>query len=169
MQIVVMGVAGSGKSTIAPLLAKRLQCEVAEADDFHSPANVAKMTAGIPLTDEDRAPWLRDIAAWIAEHDRHGRSAVVTCSALKLVYRDVLRAASPRVVFLHLAGTRELIAGRMRARTHRFMPVALLESQFATLEPLAPGERGITIENSGPPEALAAAALEQLSHIPVPK
>ncbi len=92
-QIVLMGVAGSGKSTIGAMLAERLGCEMAEADDFHSPANVAKMKMGIPLQDAERWPWLRDIAAWIAERDKGGRTAVVTCSALKRVYRDVLRSA----------------------------------------------------------------------------
>ncbi|HEX9288551.1 MAG TPA: gluconokinase [Anaeromyxobacteraceae bacterium] len=147
-QIVLMGVAGSGKSTIGAMLAERLGCEMAEADDFHSPANVAKMKAGIPLQDADRWPWLRDIAAWIAERDRSSLTAVVTCSALKRAYRDVLRAASPRVAFVHLAGRPELIFDRMRHRAGHFMPTSLLDSQYAILEPLGPDERGITVDVS---------------------
>lgn len=168
MQIVVMGVSGSGKSTLAALLAEKLGCEMAEADAFHSPANIAKMAAGIPLNDQDRAPWLRDIAAWIAEHDRTNRSAIVTCSALKRAYRDVLRAASPRLVFLHLTGPRELIAERMQHRAGHFMKAGMLDSQIATLEPLAPDERGITLEVSHSPDALATAALTALSQVAVP-
>jgi gluconokinase len=168
MQVVVMGVAGSGKSTLAAILAERLACEMAEADAFHSPANVAKMAAGIPLNDKDRAPWLRDIAAWIAERNRTNRSAFITCSALKRAYRDVLRAASPRLVFLHLTGLRGLIADRMRHRLDHYMPVSLLDSQFSTLEPLAPDEIGFVLDISQPPEALASAALDGLSHITIP-
>lgn len=168
MQIVVMGVAGSGKSTLAAVLAERLGCEMAEADTFHSPANVAKMSAEIPLNDEDRAPWLRAIAAWIAERDRASRSAVVTCSALKRAYRDVLRAASPRLFFLHLTGPREVIAKRMQHRPGHYMPVSLLDSQFSTLEPLAPDERGIVVEVCRPPDALATEALAALSQLVVP-
>ena len=168
MQIVVMGVSGSGKSTLAALLAEKLGCELAEADSFHSPANIAKMAAGIPLTDEDRAPWLRDIAAWIAENDRANRSAVVTCSALRRAYRDVLRAASPRVVFLHLTGPRELIAERMQHRSGHFMKAGMLDSQIATLEPLTADERGIVLEVSRPPDALADAALVEFSQLAVP-
>jgi gluconokinase len=167
MQIVVMGVSGSGKSTLAELLAEKLGCEMAEADAFHSPANIAKMAAGHPLNDEDRAPWLRDIAAWIAEHDRANRPAIVTCSALKRAYRDVLRAASPHVVFLHLTGSRELIADRMQHRAGHFMKAGMLDSQIATLEPLGADERGITLEVSRPPDALADAALDALSQLAV--
>jgi gluconokinase len=168
MQIVVMGVSGSGKSTLGAVLAERLKCEMAEADTFHSPANVAKMAAGIPLNDEDRAPWLRSLAAWITQREHAGRSAVVTCSALKHAYRDVLREASPRLVFLHLTGPRELIADRMQHRPGHYMPVSLLDSQFSTLEPLAPDERGIVLEVSRPPDALADDALAALSQLSIP-
>ncbi len=158
LQVVVMGVAGSGKTTVAALLARRLGADLAEADDFHPPSNLAKMRAGTPLDDRDREPWLRDIAAWLGLRARDGRPAVVTCSALKRSYRDRLRTASPRLAFLHLTGAPELIAARMRARSGHFMPVSLLDSQFAALEPLGPGERGLTLDVGGAPEELAAAA-----------
>jgi gluconokinase len=157
-QIVVMGVAGAGKTTVAEHLARRLGCALAEADEFHSPANVAKMAAGTPLTDADRQPWLAAIGAWIAEQDRAGRTAVVTCSALKRAYRDRLRAASPHVLFVHLTGAPELLAARLAARRGHFMPPALLGSQLATLEPLGPDERGIALDVAAPAEALAAQA-----------
>jgi len=169
MQIVVMGVAGSGKSTLAVLLAERLGCEMAEADAFHSKANIAKMAAGIPLTDEDRAPWLRDLEAWIAERERAAKAAVVTCSALKRIYRDVLRAASPRLVFLHLTGPREVIAQRMQQRPDHFMPVSLLDSQLSALEPLEPDERGIVLEVCRPPVELVDTALDALSRLALPR
>jgi gluconokinase len=158
LQVVVMGVAGSGKTTVAALLARRLGAELAEADDFHPPSNLAKMSAGQPLDDRDREPWLLDIAAWLAARARDDRPAVVTCSALKRSYRDLLRRASPRLAFLHLTGAPELLAARMRARTGHFMPVSLLESQLSTLEPLGEDERGLTLDVGGTPEELAAAA-----------
>ncbi len=154
-QIVVMGVAGAGKTTVASELAARLGCEVADADDFHPQANIAKMAAGIPLQDDDRWPWLEAIAAWIRERARTGRTAVVTCSALKRSYRDVLRRASPQVVFVHLSGPPELIAERMRARRGHFMPPALLASQIATLQPLGPDEPGLTVNVARTPGELA--------------
>ena len=157
--VVVMGVSGSGKSTVASVLAGRLGGELADADDFHPPSNVAKMAAGLPLDDQDREPWLRDIAAWLAVRTRSGRSAVVSCSALKRAYRDVLRAAAPGLVFLHLTGPRELLERRMRDRTGHFMPASLLDSQLAALEPLAPGERGLTLDVTDAPEVIVATAL----------
>lgn len=171
-QIVLMGVAGSGKSTIGAMLAERLGCEMAEADDFHSPANVAKMKMGIPLQDAERWPWLRDIAAWIAERDKGGRTAVVTCSALKRVYRDVLRSASSRVAFVHLAGRSELILDRMRHRAGHFMLTSLLDQQYAILEPLGSDERGITVDVSRPIEEIvnvAASVLTIPPAAPVPE
>ena len=157
-QIVLMGVAGSGKTTVAGLLADRLGCVRAEADDFHPAANVAKMASGIPLDDDDRRPWLAAIGVWIGQQERAGRTAVVTCSALKRAYRDVLRAASPHVVFVHLTGTPELLAARMAGRKGHFMPPALLDSQLATLEPLAPDELGIALDVRQPPEVVAEQA-----------
>ncbi|MGW7266822.1 gluconokinase [Streptomyces sp. NPDC054842] len=164
---VVMGVAGTGKTTIGPLLAARLGVPYAEGDDFHPPANIAKMTAGDPLTDEDRRPWLDAIGAWAQE--RAGLGGVVSCSALKRSYRDRLRAAAPDVVFVHLAGDRELIEGRMSQRQGHFMPTALLDSQFATLQPLQADEAGVAVDVSGSPGEIterAVAALHGLSEDP---
>jgi gluconokinase len=144
--IVVMGVSGVGKTTVASLLAERLGVPGAEADDFHPPANIAKMSAGIPLDDADRQPWLEAIGRWLAERDAEGTGGVVTCSALKRSYRDILRAASPDVFFLHLTADRALIADRIGHRSGHFMPASLLDSQLATLEPLGPDERGAALD-----------------------
>ncbi|WP_225978684.1 gluconokinase [Gandjariella thermophila] len=138
-----MGVAGSGKTTVGRLLAKRLGVAYAEADDFHPAANIAKMAAGRPLSDADRVPWLAAIAGWMSAHA--GVGGVVTCSALRRGYRDRLRAATP-AWFLHLAGDRALIASRVGAREDHFMPAALVDSQFATLEPLQPDEPGLVVD-----------------------
>ncbi|AYG83846.1 Gluconokinase [Streptomyces hundungensis] len=164
LTIVVMGVAGTGKTTIGPLVAERLGVPYAEGDDFHPAANVAKMSAGIPLDDADRWPWLDAIGAWA--HGRAGLGGVVSSSALKRSYRDRLRAAAPGVVFLHLTGERGLIERRMAERKGHFMPAALLDSQFATLQPLGPDEAGVAVDVSGTPEDIAqraAAALRTLT------
>ncbi|MGW2816227.1 gluconokinase [Streptomyces sp. NPDC001415] len=162
--IVVMGVAGTGKTTIGPLVAERLGVPYAEGDDFHPVANVAKMSAGIPLDDDDRLPWLDAIGAWA--HGRAGLGGVVSSSALKRSYRDRLRAAAPGLVFLHLTGDRALIEHRMAERRGHFMPAALLDSQFAALEPLGRDEAGVAVDVSGTPEDIAeraAAALRTLT------
>ncbi|MEO6886323.1 MAG: gluconokinase [Jatrophihabitantaceae bacterium] len=138
-----MGVSGCGKSTVAGALSDRLGWEFAEGDDIHSAANVEKMHSGHPLTDDDRTPWLAEIAKWISAHVAAGRSAIVTCSALKRTYRDVLRANA--VTFVYLAGNREQIAQRLASREGHFMPATLLDSQFADLEPPGPDEQSITI------------------------
>ncbi|QHC25795.1 gluconokinase [Streptomyces sp. GS7] len=158
--IVVMGVAGTGKTTIGPLVAAELGVPYAEGDDFHPPANIAKMSAGTPLDDADRGPWLDAIGAWA--HGRAGRGGVVSSSALKRAYRDRLRAAAPGVVFLHLTGDRALIEARMAERKGHFMPTALLDSQFATLEPLGPDEAGVAVDVSGTPEEIAGRAVAAL-------
>ncbi|MFD5475712.1 gluconokinase [Streptomyces sp. NPDC127105] len=158
--VVVMGVAGTGKTTIGPLLAARLGVPYAEGDDFHPRANIDRMTAGIPLRDEDRWPWLDAIGAWA--HGRAGLGGVVSSSALKRSYRDRLRAAAPGVVFVHLTGDRKLIEDRMAQRQGHFMPTALLDSQFATLEPLQRDERGVDVDVSGSPEEITARALAAL-------
>ncbi|KQX11290.1 gluconate kinase [Streptomyces sp. Root431] len=158
--VVVMGVAGTGKTTIGPLVAEALAFPYAEGDDFHPAANVAKMSAGVPLDDTDREPWLDAIGAWA--HDRAGLGGVVSSSALKRAYRDRLRAAAPGVVFLHLTGDRELIEGRMAARKGHFMPTALLDSQFATLQPLQDDEAGVAVDVSGTPEEIASRAVVAL-------
>lgn len=144
MVLVLMGVSGSGKSTVAGVLAGRLGWDFEEGDDLHPAENVAKMAAGHPLTDEDRKPWLEKVAAWIGAHTAARRPGVITCSALKRAYRDLLRGE--HVVFVYLAGTYERIAHRLAARHGHFMPAALLESQFAALEEPGPDERAITID-----------------------
>lgn len=154
--VVVMGVSGSGKSTVGEELAERLGVPFAEADSFHPPANVAKMSVGTPLTDEDRRPWLAAIAAWLGDHAATG--GVVSCSALRRRYRDRLRRDTPEVFFLHLDGTEELIARRMAARKGHFMPRSLLRSQFETLEPLDADEHGAAVSVAGSqPEVLRRA------------
>lgn len=137
--VVVMGISGVGKSAVGHELAERFGLDYADGDDFHSEANIAKMSAGTPLTDEDRWPWLEDIGEWLAAHDAAG--GVISCSALKRAYRDVLTKAAPRTMFLHLAGDHDLIKSRMEHRDH-FMPPSLLESQESTLEPLHDDEHG---------------------------
>lgn len=141
--IVVMGVSGSGKSTVGAALAQRLRIPFADADDFHPPANIAKMTAGHALNDDDRLPWLESIGDWLAQHRDGG---VMSCSALKRKYRDQLRRHCAEIEFLHLAGTLETIGRRQASRPGHFMPAALLASQFETLEPLEPDEHGIAID-----------------------
>ncbi|MEC3993243.1 gluconokinase [Actinacidiphila sp. DG2A-62] len=158
--IVVMGVSGSGKSTVGGLLAERLGAPYAEADDFHPPANIAKMSAGHPLDDADRAPWLDAIAGWIAE--RGERGGVVSCSALRRRYRDRLRRADPGLFFLHLDGPPELIASRLAARMEHFMPSGLLASQFEALEALGADEAGAVVGIEGTPQEIAARALAAL-------
>jgi gluconokinase len=145
MIVVVMGVAGCGKTTIGKLLAARLGCEFLDGDDYHPPANVAKMAAGTPLADEDRWPWLERLNALL----RARPSAVLACSALKQAYRDRLMQGLERceIVFLH--GSFDLIRARLEQRRHRYMPASLLESQFAALEPPA---RAIAVDVAQAPE-----------------
>lgn len=142
--LVIMGVSGSGKSTVAGMLAGRLGWDLAEGDDMHPPANVAKMAAGHPLDDADRWPWLDQIAAWIREHAEAGRPGIITCSALKKSYRDVLRG--DHVVFVDLVGTHDQIAARLTARHGHFMPAGMLDSQIETLEPPSAEEDAIRID-----------------------
>lgn len=160
--MIVMGVSGSGKTTIADELVARLGWAFAEGDSFHPEANVAKMHAGHPLDDEDRWPWLRALAGWIGEHESAGRNAVVTCSALKRSYRDLLRDGHPSVWFVHLAVPADVLADRLRHRTGHYMPASLLESQLATLEPLHADEPGVTVSGDEPAAAVADAVLESL-------
>ncbi|MYU22788.1 gluconokinase [Streptomyces sp. SID8352] len=165
--VAVMGVAGTGKSTVGGLLAARLGVACADGDDFHPPANVARMSAGTPLTDEDRGPWLDAVGRWA--RGRAGLGGVVACSALKRAYRDRLRTAAPELVFLHLTGDRELIGRWMARREGHFMPTALLDSQFAILQPLEPDEAGVTVEvTEGPGEVVerAVRALRALTRPP---
>jgi len=141
--VVVMGVSGSGKSTVGAALAQRLRVPFVDADDLHPEANIAKMSRGEPLDDHDRHPWLEAIGRWLADHPDGG---VVSCSALKRRYRDQLRHHARHVEFLHLQGTHEVIARRQASRPGHFMPASLLSSQFATLEPLQPDEGGLVID-----------------------
>jgi len=143
--LLIMGVSGSGKSTAGENLAAEFGWPFRDADSFHPPANVAKMKAGIPLDDDDRWPWLDAIAAWIDEHRRAGRHAIVTCSALKRRYRDRLLVGRPDVRLVYLEGDADLIAGRMSRRRDHFMPPALLASQFAALEPPDAAENPIVV------------------------
>ncbi len=155
-----MGVSGSGKSTVAGLLAARLGWDLVEGDDLHPPANVAKMASGVALTDADRLPWLDSIAAWIRDHIDAGRDGVVTCSALKRAYRDLLRGGNEEVVFVYLRGTKELIAQRLSARHGHYMPAALLDSQFADLEPPAADEPAITVDIGPPADEIVQRVLQ---------
>jgi gluconokinase len=141
--LVVMGVSGSGKSTVGAALAGDLGVPFADADDFHPPANRAKMTAGEALNDDDRYPWLESVGHWLAAQARGG---VMGCSALKRKYRDQLRRHAPGLRFVHLEGGRDVIALRQAGRVGHFMPASLLSSQFATLEPLQPDEPGLVVE-----------------------
>ncbi|GAB78589.1 gluconokinase [Austwickia chelonae] len=154
--VVVMGVCGSGKSTVGQELAERLAVPFADADEFHPPANIDKMAAGHALDDTDRAPWLAAIGIWLAEHHRAG--AVVTCSALKHIYRDMLRAQAPGIFLVHLAGDPQVVTERVCARTDHFMPASLIDSQYATLEPLSADEHGITLDLALSVDDLVAAA-----------
>jgi gluconokinase len=157
--VVVMGVSGSGKSTVGAALAQRLRVPFADADDFHPPANIAKMTAGHALDDDDRRPWLEAVGAWLAEHDAVG--GVMTCSALKRTYRDQLRAQAPRIEILHLHGTREVIARRQASRPGHFMPSSLLDSQFDTLEPLTRDEHGMVVDVDQSIDAIVQAYIDE--------
>jgi gluconokinase len=159
--IVVMGVSGSGKSTVGALLARHLGWDFKDGDAFHPPANVEKMRSGAPLTDADRWPWLDAIAAHVAKLEADGGHVVVACSALKRVYRDRLTKGG-RVLFVHLAGSFELIDARMKARKNHFMPPSLLESQFATLEPPGPDEPAISVPIDAEPAAIVAAVLARI-------
>lgn len=155
-----MGVSGSGKSTVAGLLAGQLGWDLAEGDDLHPAENVAKMAAGHPLTDDDRWPWLDRITEWVSTHTEAGTPGIITCSALRRVYRD--RIAGPGVVFVHLEGSRATLADRLHRRLDHFMPESLLDSQYATLEALEPDEQGIVINVDRGPRELADEIVERL-------
>ncbi len=160
--MLVLGVSGSGKSTVGSMLAGRLGWPYAEADDFHSEANRQKMAAGHALTDEDRWPWLETIAEWMDGRIAEGRSAVVTCSALKRSYRDLLRKNRPQVRLVYLKGSRELIASRLTARQGHFFPAQLLETQFATLEEPTEDEHPYVVPIGGTPEEIVDQTVRQL-------
>jgi gluconokinase len=161
MLVTVMGVSGSGKTTVGAALAQRLHVPFEDADDLHPAANVEKMSAGVPLDDADRLPWLRAVGAWQAAHE--GAGGVMSCSALRRSYRDLLREAAPDQVFVHLAGERDVVARRVAGRPGHFMPAALVDSQFATLEPLGADEHGITIDLDQPIDDLVEDCLAALA------
>ncbi|MEO7447871.1 MAG: gluconokinase, GntK/IdnK-type [Humibacillus sp.] len=160
--VIVMGVSGSGKTTIAKGISTVMGWEFAEGDAFHSDANVEKMRSGHPLTDEDRWPWLESIGDWITSKESAGESAVVTCSALRRVYRDLLRRGRPHVRFLHIEAPTDLIHDRMEHRPGHYMPPSLLPSQLAILEPLASDEPGVTVPNEGSPAQVLDRSLAAL-------
>jgi gluconokinase len=161
-RIVVMGVSGSGKSTVGRLLAERLGVAFVEGDELHPPRNVALMAAGTPLTDADREGWLQAIATQLRDAYRHGRGLVVACSALRRRYRDLLRSGAPDTVFVLLHGERRLLAERLQDRKGHYMPASLLQSQLDTLEPPQPDERALTHDIADPPVQIVAAVLERL-------
>lgn len=160
--VVVMGVSGSGKTTLAREIADRMGWEFLEGDDLHPPANVEKMSAGTPLDDDDRWPWLRAVGAWIDARAEEGRSAVLTCSALKRSYRDLLAEGRPEVRFCHVQANARLIEERVAARRGHYMPPSLLPSQLQTLEPLAPDERGVVVTADAAPEEMVREAVRLL-------
>ena len=159
--IIVMGVAGSGKTSVGGALSERLGFPFRDGDEFHPAANVAKMSSGVPLTDEDRWPWLDAIGK--AVRDAGDDGIIVACSALRRVYRDRLRAAAGRpIVFVHLTGSRALLAERLAARKGHFMPPSLLDSQLATLEPPGPGERALAVSVEPPVATIADEVVAKL-------
>lgn len=149
--IVVMGVSGCGKSTVGMALAQRLSVPFADADDLHPASNIAKMSAGRPLDDDDRWPWLDDVGIWLF---RHAAGGVMSCSALKRAYRDRIRSHAPSAWFVHLDGSARLISERQAARTGHFMPAGLFASQLAALEPLGDDESGMTVQVGQPVEQI---------------
>jgi carbohydrate kinase (thermoresistant glucokinase family) len=144
MKIVLMGITGSGKTTVGKALAQSLGVEFIDGDDLHPDSNKKKMTSGVPLDDSDREPWLRSVGDELMKRDH----IIIACSALKRSYRDQIRARTPNVRFIHLTGSRDLIHDRLRSRSAHFMPITLLDSQFEALEPLEQSEQGFAIESS---------------------
>ena len=161
--LIVMGVQGSGKSTAGRAIAARLDVPFIDGDDLHSLQNKQKMASGHPLDDEDRRPWLTTIGQTLAERLAEGQPTVIACSALKRRYRDLIRSLAPDVLFVHLQGGQDLIAQRLSQRNHEYMPAALLDSQFETLEPLADNEAGIRLDITLSPEEIAEAVASDLA------
>jgi len=159
---VVMGVSGSGKTTVSALLSAALGCQFQEGDDLHPAENVEKMHGGTPLTDEDRMPWLHKIAQEIDSWRARGESGVLTCSALKRSYRDIIIGGRPDVTLVYLRGSYDLIRRRMAARHEHFMPVALLDSQFATLQEPRPDEHPIIVDVGSRPAEVVSEIVRQL-------
>lgn len=159
VHVVAMGVSGTGKTEVGERMAKSLGFEFLEGDSYHPRSNIERMEAGIPLTDQDRMPWLRALADALAERHAEGISTVLTCSALKRSYRDVLRAPLPVLFFVHLHAPFNVLAPRMSQRKKHFMPGSLLESQFETLEPLGVGEDGVVVDVTPPIEVVVRTAV----------
>jgi gluconokinase len=164
--LVLMGVSGSGKTAVMAELARRLGWATAEGDDYHSAANVAKMAAGVPLTDEDRRPWLLELADWIGRREAAGENALLTCSALRRPYRDLLRDGHSSVLFAHLRASPEQLRARLAGRAGHYMPLSLLDSQLATLEPLAADEPGFTVDAGRPLDEVVQRVLDRLDDRP---
>lgn len=162
LQVVVTGVSGSGKSTVAALLAGRTGCVLADGDAFHPASNIARMAAGQPLDDARRAPWLAALACWLAQRAARGECAVLSCSALTRAYRDRLRAAGPDVRIVQLTGSAQVVAQRLAARRDHFMPPGLLASQYAEFAPLGADEPGITVDLAESPNRIADQILRAL-------
>jgi gluconokinase len=167
--LVVMGVSGSGKTTVAERLAKELNWPFMEGDRLHPPASVEKMRQGTPLTDADRWPWLDRIGEELRSWGVEGKSGVLTCSALKRAYRDRIRSARPDVRFIYLKGTEALIKGRVTSRQHEYMPASLLRSQFDTLEEPTPDEQVVTVDAGGDPDNEVAGVIVALGLSPAPQ
>lgn len=161
-RIVVIGVTGCGKTTVGKNLAKRLNLDFGDADDFHSKANIEKMAGGTPLTDEDRWPWLESIGQWLESHDD---GAVAGCSALRVVYRDRIRAHCPDTYFVHLDGPMDVAVRRVAKRKGHFMPAKLVQSQYDTLEALTDDESGVVISFDQPVEAIVEKALRAIASL----
>jgi carbohydrate kinase (thermoresistant glucokinase family) len=161
-RVVVMGVSGCGKSTLGHMLAGRLALPFVEGDDLHSGANVAKMAAGQPLTDEDRGGWLQALSERLQQSVNQEQGLVVACSALKKIYRDVLRQGAPDVLFVHLQGSPEVLTQRLQQRTGHYMPATLLQSQLAILEPLTKSESALTLDMRMPAEQQCQQVMQHL-------
>ena len=162
LSLVVMGVSGVGKTSVAHALVARTGWTFQEGDDLHPAANRAKMAAGHPLDDDDRRPWLYRVAHWIGVQEAAGKGAVVTCSALRRAYRDILDEGHPSVRFVHLVASDDVLTDRVTHRHGHFMPPSLLRSQLDTLEPLEPDEPGVRVDTAGDPDAIAERALVEL-------
>ena len=161
--LVIMGVSGSGKTTVALNLVSRLDWPFQEGDALHSAANIAKMRAGIPLTDEDRRPWLQNVAAWIDGQRANGVPGIITCSALKQEYRAIITDGRPEVRLVYLRGSFELISRRLAQRQGHFMPALLLQSQFDTLEEPGPDENALMVDAGAPPDQIATEIITRLN------
>ena len=162
LTIVLMGVAGVGKSSVMAALQRQLGWPTLEGDSLHAPGNVAKMATGVPLTDADRLPWLRAISEWIGDREAERSSSIVTCSALRRAYRDELRRGHASVWFIHLVAPPDVLERRIRSREGHYMPASLLDSQLATLEPLGRDEPGSVVDAAPSPEAIAERIIDAL-------